>query len=99
MVFLLLVAGHETTVNLIASGTLALVEQPDQQRRLCHDPSLTQSTIRSGQAGLGLAPYLNRSAPYHCPYIERTPTSGGHFSTYSTARAFEIRRQLTESSN
>ena len=45
MVFLLLVAGHETTVNLIASGTLALLERPDQQRRLSDDPRLAQSAI------------------------------------------------------
>jgi len=40
MGFLLLVAGHETTVNLIASGTLALLENPDQMEKLKEDPSL-----------------------------------------------------------
>jgi cytochrome P450 len=45
MVFLLLVAGHETTVNLIASGVLALVEHPDQLARLSHDPSLSKLAV------------------------------------------------------
>ena len=45
MGFLLLVAGHETTVNLIASGTLALLEHPEQMDRLRHDPSLIKPAV------------------------------------------------------
>jgi len=41
---LLLVAGHETTVNLIGSGVLALFENTDQLDRLRRDPDL----IRTG---------------------------------------------------
>lgn len=45
MVFLLLVAGHETTVNLISSGILALIENPDQMNKLREDPELINSAI------------------------------------------------------
>jgi len=45
MVFLLLVAGFETTVNLIASGTLALLTFPDQMARLRADPALLPAAV------------------------------------------------------
>ncbi len=44
-VVLLYVAGHETTVNLIGNGTLALLRHPDQLDRWRHDPSLDATAI------------------------------------------------------
>jgi unspecific monooxygenase len=40
---LLLVAGHETTVNLIGGGLLALLEHPDQLARWRADPGLDRT--------------------------------------------------------
>src|SRR5262245_36643269 len=43
--FLLLVAGNETTRNLIALGSLALIDHPDQCAQLVDDPSLIPAAI------------------------------------------------------
>lgn len=45
MVFLLLIAGHETTVNLIGNGTLALLEHPSEMERLRSEPGLGRSAV------------------------------------------------------
>lgn len=45
MVFLLLFAGHETTVNLIGNGVLELVRHPGQLQKLREQPDLIDSAI------------------------------------------------------
>jgi cytochrome P450 len=44
-VFLLVMAGFDTTVNLIASGTLALLTHPEQTARLRQDSSLLPAAV------------------------------------------------------
>ena len=45
MCLLLFIAGHETTVNLIGNGTLALLRHPEQWRALQADPRLIPNAI------------------------------------------------------
>jgi cytochrome P450 PksS len=45
MVFLLLIGGYETTANLIGTGTLALLENPEQMEKLRANPALMKSAI------------------------------------------------------
>src|SRR5207253_4870424 len=44
-IMLLYIAGHETTVNLIGNGTLALLRNPEQLERLRSDPSLDGNAV------------------------------------------------------
>jgi len=45
MVFILFVAGHITTVNLIANGVFALLTNPEQAAKLRSDPSLVVNAV------------------------------------------------------
>jgi cytochrome P450 len=45
MAWLLLVAGHETTVNLVSNGVLALLTHPGQLAALRADPALIDNAV------------------------------------------------------
>jgi cytochrome P450 len=64
MIFLLLVAGHETTVNLIATGTLALLTHPSEFSRLRSDPSLLPGAV---EELLRFANPLNHATDRYAP--------------------------------
>ena len=44
-VFLLVIAGYETTTHLIANGIIALLENPEQMERLRADPKLIDGAV------------------------------------------------------
>ncbi|EMI9089744.1 cytochrome P450 [Bacillus cereus] len=48
MIMLLIVAGHETTVNLITNTVLAFLENPNQLQLLKDNPKLIDSAIEEG---------------------------------------------------
>ena len=45
MITLLIFAGHETTSNLIGTGTLVLLDHPDQLARLVADPAIVSVAV------------------------------------------------------
>ncbi|MCC6458402.1 MAG: cytochrome P450 [Caldilineaceae bacterium] len=59
MILLLIVVGHETSVNLIGNGTLALLQHPDAWQQLRATPSLLPSAVEE-------------MLRYDCP-VERAP--------------------------
>jgi cytochrome P450 len=62
MAFLLLLAGHETTANMLALGTFALLENPDQLAQLRADPDLMPGAVEELMRYLSVVDVLYRYA-------------------------------------
>lgn len=79
MLFLILFAGYETTVNLISSGTLALLQNPDQFEKLKANPDLLDSAIEE------MLRYVNpvQHVAYRYP-LEDVDINGVTIPKYST---------------
>ncbi|MGC0313710.1 cytochrome P450 [Kitasatospora acidiphila] len=62
MAFLLLFAGHETTANMLALGTFALLEHPEQLAELRADPELLPGAVEELMRYLSVVDILFRYA-------------------------------------
>ncbi|KOV85243.1 cytochrome P450 [Nocardia sp. NRRL S-836] len=62
MGFLLLLAGHETTANMLALGTFALLEHPEALARLRSDPALMPGAVEELLRYLSVADIFYRYA-------------------------------------
>ncbi|MEU7768651.1 cytochrome P450 [Nocardia sp. NPDC049190] len=62
MAFLLLFAGHETTANMLALGTFALLEHPEQLAELRADPDLLPDAVEELMRYLSVVDILFRYA-------------------------------------
>src|SRR5260370_15477513 len=82
---LLYIAGHETTVNLIAGGTLALLRHPGQLALLRGDPSLAGHALEEllrhdspvqARRGITLEPGTGRgtTSPAGAAVVARAPS-------------------------
>ncbi len=75
MIWLLIVAGHETTVNLIGTGVLELLEHPEQLLLLRRDASLLPSAIeellRSVNPVMYISRYASEDVPLHGQVIHK----------------------------
>ncbi|MFD4433726.1 cytochrome P450, partial [Nocardia sp. NPDC058497] len=60
--FLLLLAGHETTANMLALGTFALLEHPAQLAELRADPELVPNAVEELMRYLSVADIFYRYA-------------------------------------
>ncbi|MGX1761880.1 cytochrome P450 [Streptomyces lydicus] len=60
--FLLLLAGHETTANMLALGTFALLEHPEQLAELRADPDLLPGAVEELLRYLSIADIFYRYA-------------------------------------
>ncbi|CAM3849500.1 cytochrome P450 [Kibdelosporangium persicum] len=60
--FLLLLAGHETTANMLALGTFALLEHPEQLAELRADPALLPDAVEELMRYLSIADIFYRYA-------------------------------------
>ncbi len=66
MAFLLLVAGHETTVNLIANSVATLLQEPEQLAALRADPALLPGAVEEflrHEGPLNIATYRYTTRP------------------------------------
>ncbi|HTI21372.1 MAG TPA: cytochrome P450 [Kutzneria sp.] len=90
--FLLLLAGHETTANMLALGTFALLEHPDQLAELRADPELMPDAVEELMRYLAVADTFLRYATEDIELAGETITKGSTVVVSLLAAGHDPRR-------
>jgi cytochrome P450 len=86
-VFLMYLAGHVTTVNLVGNGVVALLTHPDQLAKLQADPSLAKNVVEETLRFWGPVDFIARRFVTEDMEIGGTPIPRGEQVAVSLAAA------------
>jgi cytochrome P450 len=86
-VFLMYLAGHVTTVNLVGNGVVALLTHPEQFAKLQADPSLAKNAVEETLRYWGPVDFVGRRMATEDLEIAGTPIAAGDQVTVSLAGA------------
>jgi cytochrome P450 len=86
-VFLMYLAGHVTTVNLVGNGVVALLTHPEQFAKLQADPSLAKNAVEETLRYWGPVDFVGRRMATENLEIAGTPVAAGDQVTVSLAGA------------
>jgi cytochrome P450 len=79
MVFLLFLAGHVTTVNLIGSAVVALLTHPDELAKFQADPELARNVVEETLRFWGPVDFISRRIATQDTEIAGTPIARGEY--------------------
>jgi cytochrome P450 len=86
-VFLMYLAGHVTTVNLVGNGVVALLTHPEQWAELKADPSLAKNVVEETLRYWGPVDFIGRRFAEEDLAIANTPITKGEQVAVSLASA------------
>jgi len=86
-VFLMFLAGHVTTVNLVGNGVVALLTHPDQLAKLKADPELAKGVVEETLRYWGPVDFIGRRIAKEDVELSGTVIPTGEQATVSLASA------------
>ena len=86
-VFLMFLAGHVTTVNLVGNGVVALLTHPDQLAKLKADPELAKGVVEETLRYWGPVDFIGRRIAREDVEVGGTVVPTGEQATVSLASA------------
>ena len=87
MVFILFLAGHVTTVNLISNGVVALFTHPDQLAKFKADPGLTKGVVEETLRYWGPVDFISRRTAKENLELSGTAIAAGEAMAVGLAAA------------